>query len=251
LALLGESLVSLVAVLPILCKSDGSLCGGISTGLDVIWHLTLKCLSDSRLNWNLLFIRREDEDNSRWRHSVAFFWLFFDILINCLVGLTPFVDNWTHLGGFLYGICCGISTIERLAVGFFGVATGRWSSIRNNLVRFCGLIFSVFLIMITTVLLVQSDGSTSPCPSCRYISCVPFPFGAENKWWNCDDCDFAVADLVKLRATSVNYDRIDMTCPDGEIEFIDIEEDQLADREDIRRKLPKYCRDYCDDVFSN
>jgi membrane associated rhomboid family serine protease len=215
-----------------------------------IFGLIGGCLADVALNWNLLFIKGEhDEDNTRWRHSVAFFWLFFDIFINCLIGLTPFVDNFTHLGGLLYGVCCGISTIERLAVGFFGVATGRCSRIRNSLFRFCGLIFSVCLIMITTVLLVGSDGSTSPCPSCRFISCVPFPIGTENKWWNCDDCDFAVADLIKLHATSVNYDRIDLTCPNGEISFIDIAEEQLADREVIRRKLPKYCRANCDDVF--
>lgn len=216
-----------------------------------IFGLIGGCVADIVLNWNLLFIKGENEDSENWRHSVAFIWLLIEIIINGAIGFTPFVDNFTHLGGLLYGICCGISTIERLAVGFFGVATGRWSAIRNNLVRFCGLIFSVFLIMITTVLLVQSDGSTSPCPSCRYVSCVPFPFRTEDKWWNCDDCDFAVADLVKLHATSVNYDRIDMTCPDGEIELIDITEEQLSDREEIRLKLPQYCRNNCDEVFSN
>lgn len=30
-------------------------------------------------------------------------WLLFDIVLNCLVGLTPFVDNFTHLGGMIYG----------------------------------------------------------------------------------------------------------------------------------------------------
>lgn len=217
-----------------------------------IFGLIGGCIADIALNWNLLFIKGEnDEDNSRWRHSVAFFWLFFDILLNCVIGFTPFVDNFTHLGGLLYGICCGVSTIERLAVGFFGVATGKLSSIRNNLVRFCGLIFSVFLIMITTVLLVQSDGTTSPCPSCRFVSCVPFPFGSEHKWWHCDDCNAAVADLIKFRATSTYYDRIDMTCPDGEMTLINITDAKLSDTDGIRRKLPTYCRKNCDDVFSH
>ena len=216
-----------------------------------IFGLIGGCIADIVLNWKLLFIKGENDSDSQWGPSVAFFWLIFDILINCVIGFTPFVDNFTHLGGLLYGICCGISTIERLAVGFFGIATGRWSAMRNNLVRFCGLIFSVFLIMITTALLVQSDGSTSPCPSCRFVSCVPFPFGSDDPWWSCDDCDFAVADLVKLHATSVHYDRIDMTCPDGEIELIDITEQQLSDREDIRRKLPRICRDNCEDKYSN
>jgi len=217
-----------------------------------IFGLIGGCIADVALNWNLLFIKGENEEEpSVFQHWSAFFWLFIDIVLNCVIGLTPFVDNFTHLGGLLYGVCCGISTIERLAVGFFGVATGTCSRIRNNLVRFCGLIFSVFLIMITTVLLVGSDGSTSPCPNCRYVSCVPFPFGAENKWWNCDDCDFAVADLVKLHATSTNYDRIDMTCPNGDISLIDISSEQISDREVVRIRLPKYCRDNCEELFAN
>lgn len=65
-------------------------------------------MADVALNWNLLFIRGEDEDHvSACQHWSAFFWLFADIVVNCLIGLTPFVDNFTHLGGLLYGICCG------------------------------------------------------------------------------------------------------------------------------------------------
>lgn len=165
--------------------------------------------------------------------------------------LTSTLNAFLDLGGLLYGICCGISTIERLAVGFFGISTGNCAQFRNNLVRFCGLIFSVFLIMITTVLLVGSDGHTSPCSACRYVSCVPFPFGAENKWWNCDDCDFATADLVKLSETSVAFDRIDLTCPNGDISFIDISAEQITDGASMERELPKYCRDHCDDHFAN
>lgn len=217
-----------------------------------IFGLIGGCIADIILNWKLLFIKGEHDDgDQRWRHYYAFFWLFFDIIINCLIGLTPFVDNFTHLGGLLYGLCCGISTIERLAVAFFGASSGKFSTLRNGVIRFCGLIFSVFLIMVTTILLVESDGVTSPCPSCRYASCVPFPFWAEYKWWNCDDCDFAVADLIKLHADSDNYDRIDLTCPSGEVTLIDVTNDLLSDREQIRRDLPKYCRSHCESVFAH
>lgn len=110
-------------------------------------------------------------------------WLLFDIVINCLVGLTPFVDNFTHLGGMVYGFLCGLSTIERLSTDFFGIATSFWTKLRNILLRFSGLIISVVLIMITTAVLVDTDVGKSPCPSCRYVSCVPFPpwAGEDNK----------------------------------------------------------------------
>jgi len=215
-----------------------------------IFGLIGGCIADIALNWNLLFIRGENEgDASLRQHWFAFAWLFVDIAANCLIGLTPYVDNFTHLGGLLYGICCGISTIERLAVTFFGVPTGNCAKIRNNFVRFCGLIFSVLLIMITTILLVGSDGATSPCPGCRYFSCIPFPFGAKEKWWNCDDCDSAKADLVKLRATSVSYDRLDLICPNGDVALIDISGEEIYD--DSTVELPKYCRDNCADRFAN
>lgn len=134
------------------------------------------CISDICVNWNLLFVKQSDEDkDNRFRHAMVIIWLVVDIVINCLIGLTPFVDNFTHLGGLVYGFLCGLSTIERLEAGFFGIATDTCTKVRNNLVRFAGLIVSVVLIMTTTIILVESDGATSPCNGCRYVSCVPFP----------------------------------------------------------------------------
>ncbi|EED94376.1 predicted protein, partial [Thalassiosira pseudonana CCMP1335] len=128
-----------------------------------IFGLIGACIADICINWSLLFSKH------------VLLWLLFDIVINCLVGLTPFVDNFTHLGGMVYGFLCGLSTIERLSTDFFGIATTFCSRLRNVIVRFSGLILSVVLIMVTTALLVESDGGASPCSGCRYVSCVPFP----------------------------------------------------------------------------
>jgi membrane associated rhomboid family serine protease len=140
------------------------------------------CISDISVNWNLLFIKNDEEKDSRFRHVMVLLWLAVDIVINCIIGLTPFIDNFTHMGGLLYGFLCGLSTIERLEVGFFGVSKDTCTKVRNNLVRFAGLIVSVILIMTTTIILVQSDGTTSPCSSCRYFSCVPFPPWTAGTW---------------------------------------------------------------------
>lgn len=134
------------------------------------------CMSDICVNWSLIFMKDSDtENNNRCRHSMVIIWLVLDVVINCLIGLTPFVDNFTHLGGMIYGFLCGLSTIDRLQTSFFGFSKDTCSKIRGNLLRFAGLIVSVVLIMTTTIILAQSDGTTSPCSSCRYISCVPFP----------------------------------------------------------------------------
>ena len=177
-------------------------------------------------------------------------WLLFDIVINCLVGLTPFVDNFTHLGGMVYGFLCGLSTIERLSTDFFGIATSFWTKLRNILLRFSGLIISVVLIMITTAVLVDTDVGKSPCPSCRYVSCVPFPpwAGEDNKWWYCDDCSKITADA---KLDDSGYYSLSMTCPDGQIEDIDLSSQLVTDRQWIRKQLPGMCRKHCDQVFGS
>lgn len=141
------------------------------------------CISDISVNWSLLFMKDpEDQDKNRFRHGMVILWLVVDIVINCLLGLTPFIDNFTHLGGLIYGFLCGLSTIDRLQTSFFGVSTDTCTTAKNNLVRFGGLIVSVVLIMTTSVILVNSDGATSPCSACRYVSCVPFPPWSEGKF---------------------------------------------------------------------
>merc|ERR1711862_935948 len=99
------------------------------------------------------------EDASTFgRHVRIFAWLLVDIIVNCIIGLTPFVDNFTHLGGMVYGFLCGLSTLERLPKEFFGLKTGFCGHIRQFLVRFLGVIISVTSIFITTELLLESDG---------------------------------------------------------------------------------------------
>lgn len=214
-----------------------------------IFGLIGACLADISINWNLLFLKSTTDEESRWRHLKVLFWLAFDIILNCIIGLTPFVDNFTHLGGFLYGLCCGLSTIERLALGFFGLKSTSYSKAWSTFLRFFGLIVSLIAIMVTTVVLVQSDGVTSPCNGCRYISCVPFPPRTEDKWWYCDDCDFVTADLYVNGAGTGQYEQLNLKCPDGQYEQIDISEYEIYDKDEIRKALPTFCRGHCDEVF--
>lgn len=165
-----------------------------------------------------------------------------------ILGLvTPFIDNWSHLGGILYGACCAFSTIEPLAVGFFGVNSTTWGKIRALAVKFCGLIVSVVLIIVTTAWLATSTPGDIPCNKCRYVSCVPFPFFTADKWWYCDDCDFVTANLFKNGTTT--YQQIELTCPDKTVAMVDISAEMLSNSNDVGKQLPTYCRDYCDSVF--
>lgn len=216
-----------------------------------IFGLIGGCLADISLNWNLLFLKTTTDADTRLRHFYVLLWLGSDVVLNCLLGFTPFVDNFTHLGGFMYGFCCGISTIERLAVGFFGINADKCSRLGSTVMRFFGLIISIIAIMVTTVVLVQSDGVTSPCHGCRYISCVPFPFKAEEKWWYCDDCDVVAADLFrKSDGEDGLIEQINLYCPNGEVEEILIAGDGVYETEVLQRALPTYCRAHCEEVFA-
>jgi hypothetical protein len=163
--------------------------------------------------------------------------------------LTPVIDNWSHVGGLLYGALCALSTIEPLAVGFFGVHTSTWSKVRTIAIKYGGLIVSLVLILVSTMTLAtMPDPTESPCSGCRYISCIPMPPFKDDKWWYCDDCDFVTA--VDLTKQGTIYSGINLTCPNDEILAIDISSDALSDRNDVGRRLPTYCRDHCDSRFN-
>lgn len=227
--------------------------GFISVGASGgIFGLIGGCMADICLNWNLLFLKTTTDDDARWRHFYVLLWLFMDIVINCLLGFTPFVDNFTHLGGFLYGFCIGFASIERLASTFFGIRDTdetKWSRLTGGILRFFGLIVSIIAIMATTIVLVQSDGVTSPCHGCRYISCVPFPPNADEKWWYCDDCDVVTADIFQSIDGTGLYEQVNINCPNGDVEEIPIADEGIYDREELRRLLPSMCRNQCDEVY--
>ena len=145
------------------------------------------CLADIISNWGLLFSKYVNENNEtqRFRHIRVLIWLVLDILVNIVIGLTPFVDNFTHVGGMIFGFFCGLSTMERLSKAFFGVKTNWFSRLQTFVVKFFGIIFSFICIIIAFIVLIsQKDGTVFQCRGCRYVSCVPFPFWqTETKWW--------------------------------------------------------------------
>jgi len=238
-------------ILSALCL-PGFISVGASGG---IFGLMGGCLADICLNWKLLFLTTTTtKQDVRSRHGCVLVWLALDILINTLLGLTPFVDNFTHLGGFLYGFCIGCASIERLASGFFGIRSSAgesysWARVRKTIFRYFGLIVSLLVIMVTTVVLIQSDGVTTPCPGCRYISCIPFPPHVDEKWWYCDDCEVVTADLFPATDGSGVYDHVEIHCPNGDLEDVNIREEGISDTDVLRHALPSYCRASCADVY--
>jgi membrane associated rhomboid family serine protease len=61
-----------------------------------IFGLMGACIADIWLHWSLLFSNIVNGPGGICRHFFVVAILFLDIAVNCLIGLTPFVDNWTR-----------------------------------------------------------------------------------------------------------------------------------------------------------
>lgn len=217
-----------------------------------IFGLIGACLSDILMNWKLIFSDFVNERGSKKRHAMILLFLFLDIVVNCLLGITPFIDNFTHMGGMIFGFLCGMSTMERVSSDFFGVEEKRcWSTFKNIFARFFGLIISIAGIMAATIILLEGDGVTNPCESCSALSCISFPpwNPQDNRWWYCDDCSQVTAEARINPATGV-FHALDMTCPDGTIESIDLSDLGSKDKAWLERNLPNFCRKNCNSIFS-
>jgi hypothetical protein len=146
------------------------------------------------------------------------------------------------LGGMAYGFLCGLSTMERLNTDFFGLEERCCSRAKQFFMRFFGLIVTVVAIAGTTIVLMSLDGQTTPCESCTWLSCVPFPpwAPADDKWWYCDSCGRVTADIVTEPEL-----HLEMECPAGNVVPVDLTTEGDVSRTVLRKKLPTYCRRYC------
>lgn len=221
---------------------------GASAG---IFGLIGACLADICMNWALLFNGFVNGDNTH-RHTVVLLVLFMDIVVNSLIGLTPFVDNFAHLGGMLFGFLCGTSTMSRVTTDMFGDHQTKTfcSTLKRNVFRFFGIILTVLTMCTSLVILMNGDGQTSPCKSCDALSCMPFPPWTpyDNKWWYCDDCGAITAD-ARINPETTEFDQLTLHCPGGDRITLDIDENEFeTDRAWLEKRLPKLCRSHCPNV---
>ena len=151
----------------------------------------------------------------------------------------------SDLGGMAFGLLCGLSTMEKLPTDFFGVDETWWTRAKQLSVRFLGVIVSIIGIIIAAIILFKGDGTTTPCPSCTWLSCVPFPpwEDLDNKWWYCDDCDRITAEIMHEPSLHLLLD-----CPDGTNMAVELAEGQADNRDQLEHDLPSYCREYCNEA---
>jgi membrane associated rhomboid family serine protease len=88
------------------------------------------------------------------------------IVVTLIAGLTPFVDNFSHIGGFIVGFFVALMILPNMSFGFA-------EQICHGIIAF--LAFPVFSIIfcICTVLVFRSiDPASSWCSFCHHINCI-------------------------------------------------------------------------------
>lgn len=148
--------------------------------------------------------------------------IIIEVLVSFVLGLLPGLDNFSHIGGFLMGLCLGICVLHspnalREKIGEDHFANTSYSSVgggitsvafppflRNPVGFFKGrrplwwawwLVRAAFLITVIVVFIVLLNNfykNENVCSWCKYLSCLPV-----NGW--CDVGNVSVQDKTKKR----------------------------------------------------
>eukprot|EP00903_Cladosiphon_okamuranus_P009160 g8753.t1 len=138
-------------------------------------------------------------------------------VVNVILGLMPFLDNFAHIGGMLMGFFMGLGLLVQKTEDDLGDRLStRWYQRTLQLVA--AVTVPTLLILGLSLLYGRSDPSEW-CGWCEKISCVEFPPGSP--WWSCDvptdDCSIHGFTY----STSEQEGTITITCPDTSVETSD------------------------------
>lgn len=210
-----------------------------------IFGLIGGCVAEIIKNRQLLFSDFINKGKSKRHHMIVVFVLVLDIFLNLLIGLTPFTDNFMHLGGFIFGFLIGSTLLNEVDIEGNG---SKPSKSRTFIIfsKWFGLLVSLVCVVAAMILLFfTGNGKTSPCKSCSVISCVSFPPWAnyDDRWWYCDDCE--IVEAYGIRDTNTyDYISVEMECPSGSHVTFNLEEPQ-TDTSELSKQIPSICRNEC------
>ena len=110
-------------------------------------------------------------------------WLHFGkllvvIIISMLIGTLPYIDNWSHFGGLVFGVVSGIVFLPYITFG-------KWDATRKKILLYV-CVPLLLVLMIMAVLVFYKLTNTSFCAEvngvniCGYFNCI--------KWHPSIDC---------------------------------------------------------------
>jgi len=205
----------------------------ISTGASsCVFAIYGSMLGDIVLNWKLL---------------EALWWVLLEVLCVFLVGLSPFVDNYSHVvAGFLGFVSTVLVQPSYLFDLHESTKLQRRCMLAARIVIFT--IWFLFQCWILYALLypLHRDGLDAvpmhACPWCDNLNCVPMPFWSKKtSWWDCDGCLGVNADFYRDDWGEISS--VDMTCPNGELVWIHVESNPTMKQ--MQDSVIALCKQYC------
>lgn len=210
-----------------------------------IFGLIGACVADILRNRKLLF--SDFVKGTKKKHHIhILIILAVDIILNLLLGLTPFTDNFMHVGGFLLGFLWASTTLRHVDVfATEDEVLHRRNSVRGRLLQLIGPMMSIAIVFVALIYLYNGDGHSSPCDVCGVISCVSFPpwVSEEKRWWHCDSCGLVSAYGTVDSVTNL-YTSLQIHCPDGAVKYYDLSVYDM-DQDRVEQSLVGMCREIC------
>ncbi|VDN34472.1 unnamed protein product [Gongylonema pulchrum] len=109
---------------------------------------------DVAYSWNLL---------ERPWHAIMQLSLFMLILFS--IGTLPWIDNWAHLFGFIFGLLISLAVLPY-------IQTKRHNRARRLLIVIASLSAALCLFVILLAVFYWFPGFD--CPYCEYFNCIPY-----------------------------------------------------------------------------
>eukprot|EP01134_Creolimax_fragrantissima_P002740 CFRG2740T1 len=87
------------------------------------------------------------------------------VLMSLFIGTLPWVDNWAHLGGFLFGIFAAVLFLPYITFG-------KWD--RRRKLALILISAPILLALIIAFFALFYDGVSDFCTFCNYFNCIPY-----------------------------------------------------------------------------
>ncbi|EYU21797.1 hypothetical protein ABFS82_09G078700 [Erythranthe guttata] len=133
------------------------------------------------------------------------------LTLNAILGLMPYVNNFSNIGGFISGFLAGFVLLFKPQVGLGYPAKGgifdynvkRPLKLKQKfdkpVLRSVSLVIFTLIFAGVVVAVVEGVNVNRYCSWCRYIDCVPI------KWWSCSD-------KTVTCETMINLEQLTLTC---------------------------------------
>lgn len=93
------------------------------------------------------------------------FKLLATVLVSFLIGLLPGIDNFSHIGGFIMGICTGLLLMPRQHFS-------KWDRFTKQALKIASVPL-ILLLFIGLLIAFYNSSASQVCSWCKYLNCVP------------------------------------------------------------------------------